>query len=140
MVDATGKFVAYDAFTPIAQYGNDFVEPNIDSAGFFQVPESQLVFYHVAADCSGPRLMLGAGPFLGSMTVTTANVGYYAGGPLTIQTVASQETFLPGEDVSQPSMHCGPPTDLPAPGYFGPERTLDINSLGLVPPFTFQLE
>ena len=140
LVDSTGKFVAYDDGTAVAQYGNDFVQLNVDSAGFFPVPSSQFVFYHLAADCSDPRLMLGTEPFWTMMIVSLDNVGYFAGGPLTVQTAASQETFLDGENISQPSVHCGPATDLPVPGYYGPVRTVDINSLGLVPPFTVQLE
>ena len=139
MVDSAGKFVAYDAWVPIAQYGNDFAQINVESTGFFQIGTTGVVFYHVAANCSGPRLMQSTEPFWAPMTVAS-NVGYFAGGPLSIQTVTSQETFLDGEDVSQPSTHCGPATDLPIPGYYGPVRTVDINSLGLVPPFIFQLE
>jgi hypothetical protein len=69
------------------------------------------------------------------------NTGYYPSGPLTQPTVVSQETFLEGEDVSKPSTHCGaanPPFN--ATVWYGPVKTVDLNSLGFVPPFSKQLE
>ena len=113
---------------------------SIQPAGFFPAPSSEFVFYHVAYSCAGPRLVLSYDNFTSPMIVSTGNVGYYGGTPGTQLTVASEETFLDGEDVSQPSGHCGAPTDLPVPAYFGPVKTIDINSLGLVPPFIEQLQ
>jgi hypothetical protein len=140
IVDSVGHFVAYHANLAIAQYGPDFVQINWEPAGFAQAPSSEFTFFHVASSCAGPRLMLSSDDFTTPMIVTTGNLGYYGGSPPTQLTVASEETFLDGEDVSQPSVHCGAPTDLPVPAYFGPVKTIDLNSLGLVPPFIEQLQ
>jgi hypothetical protein len=140
LVDSLGNFVAYHVDSAIAQYGPDFVQINWSPTGFFPAPSSEFMFYHVDSGCAGPRLMLSSDDFTTPMFVTTGNVGYYGGTPPTPQTVASEETFLDGEDVSQPSAHCGAPTNLPVPAYFGPVKTIDLNSLGLVPPFIEQLQ
>ena len=140
LVDSRGNFVAYHANPAIAQYGPDFVQINWSPAGFFPAPSSEFVFYHVDYSCAGPRLVLSYTDFTSPMTVTTGNVGYYGGTPGTQLTVASEETFLDGEDVSKPSAHCGAPANLPVPAFFGPVKTIDLNSLGLVPPFIEQLQ
>ena len=69
------------------------------------------------------------------------NTGYYPAGPLTHQTAVSQENFLDGEDISKPAAHCGAvdPTFV-ANVWFGTVKTVDLNSLGFVPPFSNRLE
>lgn len=144
IVDSTGKFVAYHGWLEIAQYGSDFVQLNLSPAtatGFDPESASTFIFYHAAFSCAGPRLMMSNSDLLGPMQVSTANIGYYPAAPFTQPTVQSAETFLDGEDVSQPSTHCGAPGPLPGPPlYWGVVKTLDTNSLGLVPPFVDTLE
>jgi hypothetical protein len=142
IVDGTGRFVAYNApETPVMQIGTDFVEPIIGPpTGFAPYTAPEIGFYHTQANCAGPRLMVSWQPFMGTM-IDINNTGYYPTSPLTVQTVVSEETFLEGEDVTKPSAHCGSPSNLPGPpAYFGVVKTVDLNSLGFVPPFSYQLE
>jgi hypothetical protein len=117
------------------------VEPNIGvPTGFAPYTAANIGFYHAQANCAGPRLMVSFQPFMGTM-IEVNNTGYYPTSPLTQQTALSEETFLDGEDITKPSAHCGPPTDVPGPPtYFGVVKTVDLNSLGFVPPFSYQLE
>jgi hypothetical protein len=81
------------------------------------------------------------------LRLVSAGYAYYQqhtllpGWSLTPEAVVSQEKFLDGEDITRPSTHCGavnPPFE--ALVWFGPVKTVDINSLGFVPPFSVQLE
>lgn len=141
IIDATGRFVAYSAWWPVMQIGSDFVRPIFGvPTGFDAYTASDFVFYHTQADCAGPRLMSSFDPFQPDMP-SINNTGYYPAGPLTQQTVLSQENFLDGEDITQPSAHCGavnPP--FLAPVWFGTVKTINLNSLGFVAPFSYQLE
>ena len=140
MVDATGRFVAFGESVPVMQIGSDFVQSAGLPVGFATYTASAFVFYHTQANCAGPRLMFSFDAFQPAMLIIN-NTGYYPGGPLTPQNVVSQEKFLDGEDITRPSAHCGavnPPFE--APVWFGPVKTVDINSLGFVPPFSVQLE
>ena len=141
IVDATGRFVANASALPVMQIGSDFVQPVFGTpTGFDAYTASAFVFYHTQASCAGPRLMSSFDPFQPVMP-SINNTGYYPAGPLTQQTVVSQENFLDGEDITKPSTHCGavnPP--FLAPVWFGTVKTIDLNSLGFVPPFSYQLE
>ena len=141
IVDATGRFVAYSADLPVMQIGSDFVRPIFGvPTGFDAYAASEFVFYHTQYSCAGPRLMSSFEPFQPDM-LSINNTGYYPAGPLTSQTVVSQENFLDGEDVSKPSAHCGavnPP--FVGPVWFGLVKTVDLSSLGFVAPFSYQLE
>ena len=140
ILDATGRFMAYAGAIPVMQIGSDFVRVVGLPVGFDNFASSHFVFYHTQANCAGPRLMFSFDALQPDMSGFN-DTGYYPGGPLTQQTVVSQENFLDGEDIAKPSAHCGavnPP--FLAPVWFGPVKTVDINSLGFVPPFSLQLE
>jgi hypothetical protein len=146
LVDSTGKFVASAVYLYYMQIGSDFVSADIIPSGldvpsgFFQDDAGGFTFYHAAANCAGPRLMLSYDPFIAPMTVQN-NIGYYAGAPLTAITVQSVENIASGQDITQPSANCST-SDLPTSplARYGPVKTVNINSLGLVPPFYFALE
>jgi hypothetical protein len=147
IVDSTGKFIASAVYMDYMQIGSDFVtlaplaypeQPGV--SGFYSMDSSGFSFYHVAADCAGPRLLLGYDPFFGTLLIQN-NIGYYPGGPLSPQTVQSVENFLLGEDITQPSAHCStqnvpPPSPL---AVYGTVKTLNMSSFGFVPPFYFVL-
>jgi hypothetical protein len=141
IVDGTGRFVANNgAEVPIMQIGSDFTSPIFGPpTGFSPYTASGFHFYHTQANCAGARLMVGFEPFYGTL-LSINNTGYYPTSPLTAQAVVSEEDFLDGEDITKPSVHCGSPTDLPVPAYFGAVKTVDLNSLGFVPPFSYQLK
>jgi hypothetical protein len=140
VVDATGRFVASAPGHDYMQLNGDIVTADVISSGFFQDDSASAVFYHEAANCAGPRLLSSFDPLSPTMNIYN-NIGYYAGEPLIVRTIRSVETFLEGEDVTKPSTHCAPPVNTPPPDdLFGPVKTVDINSLGFVPPFTFRLE
>ena len=147
IIDSTGKFVASAVYLNYMQIGSDFVSfgPLTQLGGppataFPTSDSSGLVFYHVAANCAGPRLILSYDALIGPLVIHNNN-GYYPGGPLTAQTVQSVENFLDGEDVSQPSTHCST-TNLPISSLsvYGPVETVDMSTFGFVPPFYFALE
>jgi Collagen triple helix repeat (20 copies) len=147
VVDSAGKFVASAVYDDYMQIGNDFVSlgllvlPEVSSpTGFVESDAGGFNFYHVAANCAGPRLVLGYDSFIGPLLVQN-NIGYYPTGPLIAQTVQSVENFLSGEDVSQPSAHCSS-SNLPISSLsvYGALKTVNMSSFGLVPPFYFALE
>jgi hypothetical protein len=147
IVDSTGKFIAAAVYMDYMQIGSDFVEifplaypEQPDVTGFDSLDVSGFSFYHVQADCAGPRLLLSYDPFFGTLLVYN-NIGYYPGGPLIPQNVQSVENFLPGEDITQPSAHCStqnvPP--LSPLAVYGTVKTVNMSSFGFVPPFYFVL-
>jgi Collagen triple helix repeat (20 copies) len=146
IVDSTGKFIASAVYYDYMQIGSDFVSLGIlaypeqpDTGGFYSEDSSGFNFYHVAAGCAGPRLVLSYDPFFGPLLVQN-NIGYYPGGPLTPQAVQSVENFLTGEDVTQPSTHCST-SGLPIStlSVYGALKTVNMSSFGFVPPFYFVL-
>jgi hypothetical protein len=140
IVDATGRFVAYAGALPVMQIGSDFVRPNFGlPTGFSPWSAANFVFFHTQANCAGPRLMFSFDALQPDM-LSIDNTGYYPAGPLTHQNVVSQENFLDGEDISKPSTHCGAANPPNATVLYGTLKTIDLNSLGFVPPFSLQLE
>jgi hypothetical protein len=147
VVDSTGKFVASAVYDDYMQIGSDFVSlgllvlPEVSSpTGFVESDAGGFNFYHVAANCAGPRLMLSYDSFIGTLVIKN-NIGYYPTGPYIAQTVQSVENFLTGEDVSQPSAHCSSQAlPISSLSVYGALKTVNMSSFGFVPPFYFALE
>jgi hypothetical protein len=147
IVDSTGKFIASAVYVDYMQIGSDFVAifplaypETVGTTGFYNEDSVGFNFYHVAAGCAGPRLVIGDDAFFGPLLVQN-NIGYYPTGPLIPQTVQSVENFLTGEDITQPSAHCStanlPP--LSPLTVYGTLKTVNMSSFGFVPPFYFVL-
>jgi hypothetical protein len=106
----------------------------ITPAGFGQTDPTQFHFYHMTANCAGPRLVYGNDNTL----YIIGNTGYYTLSPST-EAPLSMEDFTAGQDVTQP----GQCVNLNPPSTFfqlGPVSTVDISSWGLTPPFSWQVE
>jgi hypothetical protein len=69
----------------------------ISPAGFGQMDLATFHFYHMAANCAGPRLLYGNN----DIRYIVGNMGYYTLGNLT-EAPLSVENFTAGEDVTQP--------------------------------------
>jgi hypothetical protein len=118
------------------QYGREIngaeVRLRVTPTGFGQTPVPELLFYHAAPDCLGPRLLTGP-----NVLFIVGNTGYYAAATTGVDP-QSRETFTEGQDVSQPGQCVnGSPNIF---DQLGPVTTVDISSWGLRPPFAWHLE
>jgi hypothetical protein len=89
-----------------------------------------LVFYHLAANCAGPRYVQGPDELF-----ILGTTGYYTTQAASLLSPLSAETFTTGQDASQP----GPCTPFTYSIQIGPVSTVDISSWGLTPPFQLTL-
>ena len=111
--------------------GQELGITNLSPTGIGQSPAAAMVFYHLAANCAGPRLVQGSGALL-----IWGNTGYYTTTQeASTQSPLSAETFTTGQDASQPG-HCG---TINFSIEIGPVSTVDISSWGLTPPFQWTL-
>ncbi|MBI3933409.1 MAG: hypothetical protein HY316_01875 [Acidobacteria bacterium] len=90
-------------------------------------------FFHTTTDCSGPRYMLGSPETIARFAIYSAGRLYFPLAPFELITYQSVEEFPDWADASQP----GPcklrnPHSGQVAGFVG---TLDVSTLGLVPPF-----
>jgi len=107
---------------------------SIVPSGLAQTDVTRFQFWHLAADCAGPRLVYGNNNTL----YIIGNTGYYAPNTAT-QTPLSVENFSAGQDVTQPGQCLN--IDHPQPFFqLGVVSTVDISSWGLTPPFSWHLE
>lgn len=107
------------------------IQAALTTTGLGQTPASSFNFYHLAANCTGPRLVIGPGALL-----IWGNTGYYTTAQAaSMQTPLSVESFTAGQDASQPGL-CG---TVNYSIEVGPVSTVDISSWGLTPPFQWTL-
>lgn len=107
--------------------------PPVTPTGLGQSDETRFQFFHLSANCAGPRLVQGPQ----SLSII-GNTGYYTINA-TVQTPLSVENFNAGQDLSQPGQ-CANLTPATTSYSIGPLSTVDISSWGLTPPFSWHLE
>jgi hypothetical protein len=140
-----GKLVTFAGHTPLSALMNiqgHSVLLGIDEAlnsatGFVVVDVSNQYFVHVASDCSDARLR---DTYLGVETLlvpssTAAQTLYYVNSALTLQAISGVETFTTGQDPNLPGT-CAATTFGSV--FVGTVASLDITTLGFVPPFHLQ--
>jgi hypothetical protein len=96
---------------------------------------SRFFFYHTSADCSGTRYFI-PGNLPDPAYIDNNNLLYYTASAGQSLLVSSYESFASGSSVSQPGT-CNTnftPQTFP----LAPVLTFDLNTLGLVPPFSVQ--
>jgi hypothetical protein len=113
--------------------GQPFYLPSVTETGLGESDETLFQFYHLAADCAGPRLVTGP-PWI----YIFGNTGYYTTNA-TEQVPLSWETFTAGQDLTKPGQ-CFNQHPFTNPFIIGPLNTVDISSWGLTPPFSWHLE
>ena len=111
------------------------VQNQINHAGFLPYDTSLFIFNHLSTDCSGPRY-LPTGTFASSLWIF-GTTGYYAATAGTQPLSSSYEQFQTGADITQPGQCVSIPTPVPSP--IGLAQTIDMNTLGFVPPFSLEI-
>jgi hypothetical protein len=111
--------------------GQPFIIWSIIPAGLGPTNPETFQFFHLAANCTDPRLIYG-----NDTLYIFGNTGYYTL-TTTNEVPLSVESFTTGQDVTQP----GKCFNInPGPYPLGPVSTVDISSWGLIPPFSWHLE
>jgi hypothetical protein len=119
------------------------IEPNYGIAtlqsGFQVFDTSSLVFLHVAPDCSDARVIRYWGAVYNNTAFSPQGQAgpvyiYYVANP-TLVTVTAQENFAPGQSADTPGT-CSPWSGGNPIIGGGVESHFDLNSLGLVGPFS----
>ena len=111
------------------------VQNPINHSGFQPYDTSLFTFIHTSTDCSGPRYL--ASDNFASRLFIFGTTGYYAATAGMELLSYSYETFPTGADITQPG-HCVS-VSTPASFPYGPVQTIDMNTLGLVPPFSLEI-
>jgi hypothetical protein len=68
------------------------------------------------------------------------NTGYYSNPTIQNFNAYSVEQFAPGDDPSKPASHCLVFPQGIGPGLGGPLLTINVNTLGLTPPFALHFQ
>jgi hypothetical protein len=144
LLDANGKFVATsNAGYYLKVNGVQVGTLTFTHDGFAQADITQMFMLHTSTDCSGPRywsnFTLSVSAWVPDFMVFN-NIGYYSNPTLQINAF-SVEQFEVGDDPSKPASRClvflqG----LGGPSLAGPLLTIDVNTLGLTPPFTLHFQ
>ena len=113
--------------------GRPFFLEAVTPDGLIESDETRFQFFHMAANCAGPRL-LQESPWI----YIFGKTGYYTTNT-TEQVPLSWETFDAGQDLTKPG-HCFNQGPFFNPFTLGPVSTVDTSSWGLTPPFSWHLE
>jgi len=140
LLDAKGKFVAvFDTAYLLTVNGlqlNARFTPN----GFEQADITQMFMLHTSTDCSGPRYWSNSTGLFGFTDFRVFNnIGYYSNPTIQIN-AHSVEQFVPGDDLSKPASHCLVFSDGLGEGLAGPLLTINVDKLGLTPPFALHFQ
>lgn len=138
-VDSQGTIMGPDYNNQLALSINGLVvevQNQMDVSGFLPYDTSLFTWDHISTDCSGPRY-LPTNAFTSSLWVF-GNTGYYGATAGTFIVVHSFEQYQTGADITQPgqctSTGIGPPASP-----IGLMETIDMSTLGFVPPFSLQI-
>jgi len=107
-----------------------YIQAPVSSAGLGQSNIAAFTFWHVQANCAGPRLTLGQNDLF-----IFGNTAYFTLSWST-QTTASVELFTAGQDVAQPGQCVNVQNISPV----GLVSTVSVSSWGVTPPFSWHLE
>ena len=141
LLDANGKFVAaFDVGYFLIVNGVQ-VDAEFTPNGFAQADITQMFMLHTSTDCSGPR-------YWSNSTVNAwvpdfrvfNHIGYYSNRTIPDLNAFSVEQFAPGDDPAKPASHCLVFPQGIGPGAAGPLLTIDVNTLGLTPPFALHFQ
>lgn len=128
--DANSVLVAVPSGMGFERYVNGLtlvLETDLGVAGIGTTAITSFTFYHMEANCAGPRLIQGP-----NLLFVEGTTGYYTTSAETTQEAPlSMETFTAGQDVSTPGQ-CSSLLN----NYFelGPITTIDISSWNITPP------
>jgi len=116
----------------------DFNNP-LSTTGWGVQNVSVLTFYHIASDCSDARLLnyyyFGARPLFVVPSSTASETLFYPASAPTLQSVTASETFTSGQDPNMPGT-CT--SGLTGTLLVEEEASMDVTTLGFVPPFHLQ--
>jgi hypothetical protein len=139
-LDSKGKLVAVFDTAYLLVVNGLTLDAQFTSSGFAQADITQMFILHTSTDCSGQRYWANSTVLFGFYDFRVFNnIGYYSNPTIPIN-AHSVEQFAPGDDPSKPASHCLVFPDGIGEGLAGPLLTIDINTLGLTPPFALHFQ
>ena len=140
LLDANGKFVAVFDTGYLLIVNGVQVDAQFTPNGFEQADITQMFMLHTSIDCSGQRYWSNSTVLMGFLDFRVFNnIGYYSNPTVQINAM-SVEQFAPGDDPSKPASHCLVFPQGIGLGTAGPLLTIDVNTLGLTPPFALHFQ